>query len=224
MLKGKEETTMKRIKRRKLKEDELVSTISKVTRFVRKHAKEIYFLGVIIIIALLLYSSYSFYRNFNYKKRSEIVKQIIELSSDLGNNSQKIKRLEELASKKGIFRIAGIFLASHYIEIGEFDKAKKQLEKFPKRPKDFFYYQALSLESDIYFIEGQYEKALSLLLEIEKENPENYVLDYVLFKIGQCYEKMDRKNEALIYYQKLQEYYPQSIYAFSVSQKIRTLK
>ena len=218
---------MKRRERRKLKEDELVSTLTKLTRFARKHQRELYFLGVIVIIGLVLFSGYSFYKNLNYRKKSNIVKQIIELSSGLENNPNdvnKIKKLEEFASNKGISRIAGIFLASYYIERGELDNAEKQLKKFPDKPKDFFYYQALVLKSDVYFAKGEYEKAINILLEIEKEKPKDYVLDYVLYKIGQCYEKMGRKSEALIYYRKIQEDYPQSIYALDVNQKIRALK
>jgi predicted negative regulator of RcsB-dependent stress response len=218
---------MKRRERRKLKEDELVSTLTKLTRFARKHQKEMYFFIVIIIIALLIFSGYSYYKNVNYKKKSEIVKQIIELSSNLGkqgNDTYRIKRLEELASNKGISRIAGIFLASYYIEKGELDKAEKQLEKFPKKPKDFFYYQTQVLKSEVYFIRGKHEKAVNILLKIEEEKPKDFILDYVLYKIGQCYEKMGKSNDAITYYQKLQNDYPQSFYALNASQKIRYLK
>ena len=97
------------------------------------------------------------------------------------------------------------------------------MSKFPKKPKDFFYYQSQVLKSEVYFIREEYEKAVNILLKIEEEKPKDFIFDYVLYKIGQCYEKMGKSNNALTYYQKLQNDYPQSFYALNASQKIRYL-
>ncbi len=215
---------MRRLKRKQLKEDELISTFSKISRFAKKHIREIYFLLIFAVVILLVFSGHAIYKNYRAKKNSEIVREILSLSSQLEQSPEKIKKLEELALQKGIARSAGIFLASYYIENGELDRAEKQLESFPERPKDFFYYQALSLKSNVYFNKGEYEKALSILLGIEQEKPKDFVLDFVFYKIAQCYEKLGKKNEALVYYQKIQQEYPQSFYAFDASQKIRFLE
>ncbi|MFQ6082667.1 MAG: tol-pal system YbgF family protein [Candidatus Aminicenantia bacterium] len=213
---------MRRITRKQLKQDEFMTTFTRLARFIQENSKEIIALGVIILIGMLIFVGYSVYRVQKVKKQSEIAAQILKLSSQLNRDPEYVKKMSELSSSEGISRSAHIFLTSFYIEKGEIEKAEKQLENISSRPKDIFYYQAQNLRAEIYFLQGKYDEALKILKEIEEENPADYILDPVLYKIAQCYEKLGQKNEALVYYQRLQDEFPQSSYAFESSKKVRT--
>jgi len=63
--------------------------------------------------------------------------------------------------------------------------------------------RANSLLGDIYYLQGQYEKAISHLLRAAELN-EQKAPDY--FRLGQTYEKLNKPKEAVRCYQKAYEY------------------
>ncbi|NIO49925.1 MAG: tetratricopeptide repeat protein [Candidatus Aminicenantes bacterium] len=215
---------MKRIKRKQLKEDEFVSTINKIVRFVKERTKELAALVVLIAALLLIFAGIKYIMGENRKKESRLLTQILNLRADLNNNPENVAQLEELAGDGKFSRLAYLLLATYYVENGDNDKAQGYLEKIPESRKDTLYYQAQDLLAQIHFKRKDYDKAIEIYKKIEDENPKDHSLDVILFHRAEVHEEKGEFEEALALYKKVQEEFSQTFYGFDAAQKIRKLE
>lgn len=212
---------MKRIKRKQLKGDEFVSTVNKIVRFVKKRTKELIAIGVAVLVLIFFFIIFNFIKAQNIKKESRLVSEIFQLRSQLDESPEKVTELEKMAGKGKFSRLAYILLATYWIEKEDYDKATEVLGKVKKGKKDIFYYQAQDLLAQVYMKKGNYDKVIEIYSRIEKENPKEYSLDVVLFRLAEVHEKKGEKEEALSLYKKIQEQFPQTSYGYEASQKIQ---
>lgn len=215
---------MKRIMRKKLKEDEFVSVFNKVVHYIREHTREITNLFVLIVVLTVIIFGLKFISRQNLKKESQLLTQILELQTDLNDKPENLAKLEELAGGGKFSRMAYTALASYWIENGDLDMAQSYLEEFPQKQKDVLFYQAQNLLAQVHFKKKEYEKAIEIYRRIEEEDPGSYSLDVVLFHRAEVHEEMGETDEALALYRKIQEEYSQTYYGFDASQKIRELE
>ena len=215
---------MKRIKRKQLKEDEFVTTVNKIVRFVKERTKELVALAVLILVIFLIFVGIKFVGRENKKKESLLLTQILNLHSKLNDNQENVAKLEELAGGGKFSRLSYIFLATYWMENGDYDKAQTYLEKIPEGRKDIFYYQAQDLLAQVHFNRKDYDKAIEIYKKIEEEDPKDHSLDVILFHRAEVHEEKGEAEEALALYKKVQEEFPQTYYGFEASQKIKKLE
>jgi len=215
---------MKKIKKRQLKEDELVSTFNKFVRMVKSRTKELVGIAVFIVIIVLLFAGYKLIRAQNLSKESQIAGQILKLRAELDSDSQNLVKLENMAGKGKYSRLAYILLATYWMEKGDLAKAQSSLEKMPEKPKDMLYYQAQDMLGQITAQNKNYDKAIAIYKKIEKENPKEYSLDVVLYHQAEALEKKGDKEAALALYKKIQAEFPQTYYGDDASQKVTKLE
>lgn len=215
---------MKRIKRKQLKEDEFVTTVNKIVRFVKGRTKELVALAVLILVVFLIFVGIKFVRGENKKKKSLLLTQILNLHSKLNDNQENVAKLEELAGGGKFSRLGYILLATYWMENGDYDKAQTYLEKIPEGRKDIFYYQAQDLLAQVHFKRKDYDKAIEIYKKIEEEDPKDHSLDVILFHRAEVHEEKGEVEEALALYKKVQEEFSQTFYGFDASQKIRKLE
>ncbi len=215
---------MKRIKRKQLKEDELISTVGKIVNFVKKRAREFIALGVVIVLVILVFVGARLVKIHNIKKESRLLGQILELRSELDDNPENVGELERLADKGKFSRLAYLLLAGYWVEKGNFDRAEESLQQITKGKKDIFYYQAQDLLAQVHMKRKDFDKALQIYKEIEEENPEEYTLDAILFHQAEAFEQKGNIEEALTLYRKVQEEYPQTYFGYDASQKVEKLE
>lgn len=215
---------MKRIKRKQLKKDELITTVGKIINFVKKRARELIAVGVVIVLVILIFAGARLIKIQNVKKESRLLAQILKLDSELDENSENIENLKKLASKGKFSRLAYLRLASYWVEKGDFDKAEKSLLKVAQGERDIFYYQAQDLLAQIYIKRKDFDKAIDIYKKIEEENPKEYTLDAVLFHKAEALEQKGDIEEALSLYKKVQEEFPQTYFAYDASQKVSKLE
>ncbi len=215
---------MKRIKRKQLKEDELVSTVNKIIRFFKARTK--WFVALVVLIAtfLLIFAGIKLVTGENRKKESRLLTQIIDLHAELNNNPENVARLEELAGDGKFSRLAYLLLATYCMENGDQDKAQSYLEKMPERRKDILYYQAKDLLAQIHFKRKNYDKAIEIYKKIEDEDPKDHSLDVILFHRAEVHEEKGEFEEALVLYKKIQEEFTETFYGYDAAQKIRKLE
>lgn len=103
------------------------------------------------------------------------------------------------------------------------DKALDLLAKLSPGRKDLFYYQAQDLMAQIYIEQKNYDKAIDIYKKIEEENPKEYTLDVVLFKMAQAHEKKGEIKEALALYNRVKDEFPQTYYGYDASKKAEKL-
>lgn len=215
---------MKRIKRKQLKEDEFVSTVNKIVRFVKERTKELVALAVLLAALLLVFAGFKIVTGENRKKESLLLTQILNLHSELNNKPENVAQLEELAGDGKFSRLAYLLLATYYVENGDYDKAQSYLEKMPENRKDTFYYQAQDLLAQIHFKRKDYDKAVEIYKKIEEADPKDHALDVILFHRAEVHEEKGEVEEALALYKKVQEEFSQTYYGFEAGQKVRKLE
>jgi predicted negative regulator of RcsB-dependent stress response len=215
---------MKRRIKKQLKEDEFVSGMTKFMQFVKKWEREVIIAAAAATALILLFLGFQFLKAQQAKKESRAVGEILELRADLSHNPQNVARLEQMGGRGKFARIAFISLATYWIEQGQLDKAEAALLQIKNDPRDFFYYQAQDLASQIAVLKGDFDKAINVLKKIEEEKPKDYLLDAVLFRHAEALEKKGSIPEALIMYKKLQEEYAQTYYGYDASLRVRKLE
>jgi tetratricopeptide (TPR) repeat protein len=215
---------MKRKVRKKLKEDELVTTVNKVFHFIQERAKKLMAVALGILFIVIIFAGMKFIQAKNKKNESRLLTQIINLHSDLNNKPENLARLEELAGDGKFSRLAYILLATYWMENGDSDKARSFVEKIPETPKDFLYYQAKDLLAQIHFKSKNYDKSLEIYKKMEEESPKDYSLDAILFHRAEVYEEKGEIEQALALYRRVQDEFLQTFYGYEASQKVGKLE
>lgn len=215
---------MKRKFKRQLKEDEFVSTVTKVVDFAKKRTRELIALAAVVLIAVLVFVGVRFIKAQSVKKESRLLSDIIALHEELAEKPENVAKLEELAGKGKFSRVAYLYLASHWVEKGDLDKAQETLQKATGGEKDLFYFQAQDLQAQIHIKRKEYDQAIEIYKKIEEESPDQYTLDAILFRQAEALEQKGETEEALALYRKVQEDFPQTFFGYDASQKVRKLE
>ncbi len=215
---------MKKKVRKQLKEDEFVHTIERVFNFVKKRSRELIVGIAAVCIIILVFVVIKAIQRQSIKKESRVLGQILEASAQLEENPEKVTELEQLAADGKFSRVAYLKLASFWIEQGDTEKAMSSLTKITDERKDLIYYQAQDMLGQIYIDNKEFDKAIELYKEIEKENPEDYALDPILFRQAQAYEQKGEQDAALELYKRVQDEFPQSFYGLDASKKVKELE
>lgn len=215
---------MKRIKRRRLKEDEFVTTVNKIALFLKKHTRELFALGILILIIFVIIIGARLMRFQSTKKENRLLTQIFQVNSELYENPENVAKLEELAGNGKFTRLAYILLATYWIEQGDYDKANASLAKIKKSRKDFIYYRAQDLLATIQFKRKNYDGAIEIYKQMEKENPKDFSLEVILFNRAEIHEEKGEIDEALALYKRIRDEFPQTYYSMDASQRIEKLE
>jgi predicted negative regulator of RcsB-dependent stress response len=215
---------MKKVVKKQLKEDEFVSTLTKILRFLKRRTKEIVILAVAVVFFFLLFLGLRFIQAQSLKKESLLLSQMLELRSGLAAKPENLVKLEQMAGQGKYSRLAFVFTATYWVEKGNLEKAKGCLGKIPAEPRDFVYYQAADLLAQVNFLQKNYDEAIAIYKKIEEEKPKDYALDVVLFHKAEALEGKGEKLEALTVYKKVQQDFPQSYYGLDASERARKLE
>lgn len=215
---------MKKVMRKRLKEDEFVSTMTKLVDLARKWSRQL-IMGVtavvVIILAVLISNAI---KAQAVKRESRLLADILEISTQLNDNPEKVADLEALAGNGKFSRIAYLKLAAFTIEQGDSGKAKSYLEKMTDDRKDITYYQAQDMLAQVFFRDNEFDKAIAIYKTIEEEGQKDYVLDAVLFHMAEAHEGKGESDIALELYKRVKEEYAQSFYGLDASKKVTELE
>lgn len=215
---------MKKVVRKHLKEDEFVSTMTKVINFVKKRTQEIVIVAAGLVFLVLLYFGLRFIQAQNLRKENVRLSQLIALKAELKTNPEKLAELNKLAGRGRFSRLAYLVEACYWVERGEFGKAEEALTRFSPQPRDFFYFQAQDLLGQVQVFQKEYDQALATFERLEKEGPEVYGLDVILYHKAEALEAKGDREAALVVYKSIQEKFPQSYYGYDAGQRARKLE
>jgi len=215
---------MKRTERKQLKEDELATGLSRFFLWVKKHGKQLEIGGIAvvvvaaIIIGLRLYSGYRKSQEVNY------LNQVLTLRAELDQKPENLAELEKLAGSSRYGRIASLSLAAYYVEKNNFSQAEKILERVKDKGSDLIHYQILDLYGQVLSRQNKLDEAIAVYRQVEKEKPESYPLDLILFHLAEVYEKKGDRQQALTVYQELQAGYQNTYYGYQAAMKVMKLQ
>ena len=215
---------MKKVMRKRLKEDELVSTLTKIFEFGKKRIKELSIgIGAVVVVLLAFLVSNAI-KAQAIKKDSRVLAEILAISDQLENGPEKLAELEALAGNGKFSRIGYLKLASYWIGQGDREKAKSYLERIPASRKDMTYYQGMDMLAQIHIGNSEFDKAIAVYESIEEEAEIDYPLDAVLFHKAEAYEGKGELDSALELYKRVRDEYSQTYYGMEASQKASELE
>lgn len=215
---------MKKVVKKQLKEDEFVSTMTKIMHFFQKRTKEIIVGVAAIVFVGLVYTGVRFLHAQQIKKESRLITQLLELRSTAASKPENLAALEKMAGNGKYARLGYVLTATYWVEQGNLAKAKESLSKIKASPQDFLYFQAQDLLGQVEALEKDYDEAIAVYSKIEELKPKDYCLDAVLFHKAEALEAKGSKTEALAAYKKLQEDFPQSYYGYDAGEKARKIE
>jgi tetratricopeptide (TPR) repeat protein len=215
---------MKRVMRKRLKEDEFVSTVTKIFNFAKKRSRELTIGAGAVAIILLAFLVSNTIKAQSVKRDSRLLAEILEIGSQLKDNPDRVAELEALAGNGKFSRLAYLKLASYWIEQGDSEKAKSYLEKIPDTRKDITYYQAQDMLAQVYIRDKEFDRAIMIYKSIEEEGQKDYTLDAVLFHMAEAHEGKGEVAIALELYKRVQDEYSQTYYGMDASQKVGELE
>lgn len=210
--------------RKRLKEDEFVSTLTKIFDLAKKRSRELMLGAAVLVVILLVVLVSHAIKAQSIKKDSHLLADILEISSQLDDSPDKVAELEALAGNGKFARIAYLKLASYWIEKGDSEKAKSYLEKVPNKRKDITYFQAQDMLAQIFLRDKEYDKAIAIYKAIEEENQKDYALDAVLFHMAEAHEGKGELDKALELYKKVKDEYSQTLFGYDASRKVSELE
>jgi predicted negative regulator of RcsB-dependent stress response len=219
-----EEKWMKKKVKKQLKTDEFANFMSRMFDFFKSNQREFMIAGAAVLFIALVFLSVRYVQAVNSRKQSEILGRILQLESEVKDTPDKLVELEQMAGKGKFGRLAAIKAAALNFERNRTEKAVELLQNIPAAPKDMVYYQARDLLGQIYFSQQQYDEALALFSEIERENPEAYPLDIVLYRKAQVLAARNDVELAIETYTKLQTEFPNSYYGYEATREAQKLE
>jgi len=215
---------MKRSERHQLKRDELIASLNKLASLIKERSQMFIIGGAAILVIILVIFGVKFFKSQSLKAEGHLLSEVIKLSSDLRKNPENIKKLEELAVKGDSSRLAYVKLGEYFIEKGEFGKAISYLEKATKKKGDLFYAQSMNLIAQVHMEQKAYDEAIETYKKMEKENPEGYSRDIILYHKAEALEKMGNTEEALVIYKQLEKEFPETYFGHDAAGKINELE
>ena len=215
---------MKKELKKHIKEDEFASGLSKAFHVFETYKKEV-FIGLVVVGSLVvLVLGVKWVQSMNMRKASETVSRMLTLRQELETKPENLAEIERMAAEKKTGRMAGLLLATHWVEKGDPAKARAYLEKMDMKPRDLLSYQARDLLGQVYVLQKEYDKAIEVYKKMEDEKPKEYTLDIILFHRAEVLALKGAKDEALALYKKIQADYPQSYYSLEAADRVRRLE
>jgi predicted negative regulator of RcsB-dependent stress response len=215
---------MKKKVKRQLKTDEFANFMSRIFDFFKSNQREFTIAGAALLVIALVFLSVRYVQAVNSRKQSEILGQILQLESEIKDNPDSLVELEQMAGKGKFGRLAAIKAATLNFERDRTGKALELLQSVPSAPKDMVYYQARDLLGQIYFSQQQYDEALAVFSEIERENPRVYPMDIILYRKARVLAARNDVELAIEAYTKLQTDFPNSYYGYEATREAQKLE
>lgn len=193
---------MKRELKKKIKEDELTSSLKWLTKFFRENQREILIGFSVVGIAVILFFGYKSYSQVTIKRDNVTLGRFLRGDSNISP--------EKLPSR---WRTLGhLKLASDLYSQGRMKDALDEISKIKSNERNIHYYQSLLLKGDILKGIGETEKAIEEYKKITIEKPKNFPWELALLRMATCYKEMGKKEDAILILRRIAGEFPNSPY------------
>ncbi|MFX0211505.1 MAG: tol-pal system YbgF family protein [Candidatus Hodarchaeota archaeon] len=204
----------KRISKREIKEDALVTAYFRVQKFIQRHTKQLN-IGVTVVIIVIIAGVFI----FRSKKKAELVAAgklgIAEQFYYAAEYTKAIEDLTQIVNTYSGTKSAGtaaFLLANSYFQTGDYNNAQKYYEIYIDDYSDNELFSPSSLAGIAACLEsnGQYGEAARLYEKAGKKYPDSFGAPMYLKDAGKCYVLAGDKNKGKEIYHYIIERYPQS--------------
>ncbi len=213
----------KRINRREIKEDTLVTVYVRVQRFIQNHSKQIN-IGIFVIAAIAIIGIFM----IRSKKKAELTAAgelgIAEQFYYVSNYPRAIDELTKIADTYSGTNAAGsaiFFVANSYFATGDYDNAEKYYKIYLKNYSKNKLFSASSSAGVAACLDSKerYSDAARLYENDGKKYGDLFVAPFYLRDAGRCYTLAGNKEKAKEIYKYILEKYS----GFNMRQQISFL-
>ncbi len=223
----------KKISRKEIKQDKLVSTYFKVYDKIYDYRKHLLFGGIAVIALVLIGVIYYTNLQSEHERAMTELGKVYPLYDEAryeraieGVLEQNIMGLRDIADnyrRTEAGRIASFYLANAYYHLGEYDDAYRYFSEF-RGSDDLLRASALAGRAAIYEVRGEYVKAAEYYQQAANRYGRTAVTPENLKHAGRNYLEAGEYKKALNVFEKLQEEYPESIYTQDVDRYIAQIR
>ncbi len=222
----------KKISKRELKQDALITTMGNLSAFYDVNKKNI---GIAVAGLVVLVFGIWWYTQ-NQKTNNELASTALgSVYSYVDNNQYQIaidgvperkitglKTIVDKYSGTDAGNLARFYLANSYYHLGKYDEALQQFEDF-KGKDQFLVVSRLTGIAQCYEAKGNYEKAADNYEKASVDNPKEVEAASNLNNAANDYMRAGKKDRALELFKKLKKDYPTSQYARDADRYIARL-
>lgn len=212
----------KKVTKRQMKEDALISTYVKATKWYEDHKRQVS-MGltalIVVVIAALIYANNQ--ASNNEKAMTELGKVFgyfdagqyqVALEGIPERNIPGLKSIVENYGGSRSGELARFYLATVYYTLGRYDEALEQFDAFDP-PKGVLEVSRLSGIAACYEAKGQYDRAAEYFERAAVRYPQDLSAAENLSHAGRNHGFAGNRNKAVELFKKLKKDYPTSVQA-----------
>ncbi len=223
----------KKLSKRELKQDKLITTYFQIYDRIYDYRRQLIIAGVAILIVAL--GAVLYYNNL----RAENERALTELGKvyplyDEGNYEraingipeQNVMGLRDIAAnykRTEAGRIAAFYLANAYYHLGNYDDAYRYFDDF-RGSDELLNASALAGKAAIYEIRGENKQAAELFEQAATRFGKTAVTPENLKHAGRNYFEAGELSRALRIFERIQEEYPESAFSRDVERYIAQIR
>lgn len=223
----------KKLSKKEIKEDKLVTTYYKSIEFFENNKQKIALYAGILAVVVVGIIFYVNYRNDQNEKANLELSRVIPLydagsylEAIEGRKGTKVLGLKKIVEEYGSTdngELAKIYLANSYNHLGKLEESKKYYEDYSGSNK-IFKATALAGEAAYYAATNKFEEAADLYKKAANVSEENVQNPDYLLRAAINYINAGKKQEAVDYLKKIKKDYNTSTAFREVDRYLTTLE
>lgn len=204
---------MKRKEREHLKEDPFINFVEKVIEVFKKFKKVIFigmgvFFTFVLVVVIIIY-----FKSASVSNENELYAKAFSIkSSEILSSGEKLTKLKQLESGRGISSVIDLFIASIYFEESEFKTAKNIIDESTESRIKLVNDEKILLEAEILNAMKKRKEAINLFNKLLSDKELEISKDFILLKIARVQLKSGKKGSAISNLKNLIYDFPQSFY------------
>ncbi len=215
----------KRITKKELKQDRLVTAYFKIVDFLRNNRKIVSGTGTGLIIAAIVVVAYVNNRRSDNTKAATELSQVLDafnggayqvaINGDPTHNVAGLKSIVENYGSSETGEQAKIFLADCYYYLGDYDNALKYFDDYDGSD-NFLQASAYAGMAEVYEVKGEYAKAAEYYEHAASSDSKNFLVPQYLVGAARNDIKIGKKDRAITLLTRVKKDFPNSQYAENV--------
>ena len=204
----------RRITKKEMKEDKLVTTAFKLQDWIQKHSNQVLMVaGGVVLVAIVVFFIFSSKSSRNKKAAVLLGKATLEFQS--GNAGQAITDLHTVMDKYSGTQNASqatFYLANAYFYAKDYAKSQAIFQSFIEKYKEdpLLSASALAGIAECHLQNREFQAAGDNFIKAISFKPDNFMAPQYLFSAGQAYLKANQKEKAKEVFMKLIGQYPEA--------------
>ena len=216
----------KRITKKELKQDTLVTTYFKVVEFLRNNRKLVSGTVTGLVIAAIVVVAYMNNRRSDNTKAATELSQVLDafsggayqvaINGDPTHNVAGLKAIVQNYGSSETGEQAKIYLADCYYYLGDYDNAMKYFQDYDGSDK-FLQASAYAGMAEVYEVRGNHADAAKYYERAASSDSKNFLAPEYLVGAARNYIKTGKKDRAITLLTRVEKDYPNSQYADNVN-------